>query len=260
MAEVQKTIIQAKSLIIDQKEYPIEIGFFSKKNSSARIRDGIIYLRISNRLSEYQKKEHINALIKKVSQQTVLSKPSWNPLERIFDTTALDFEKEKEHETQFMGTLELNNNDYYHVHFKKNNRKTIHIELLEKNIIVNIPNQKNILKIRKEIEKNLYKIISQDQRNFIIDYVSALNEEFYREDINEIRLKNTKTRWGSCSYNKNINISVKLLFVPMGLLEYVVVHELAHLKEMNHSSRFWKHVENALPDYKNRKRLLKAYQ
>lgn len=65
---------------------------------------------------------------------------------------------------------------------------------------------------------------------------------------NEIHVKNVKTIWGSCSSKQNLNFSLRLAMVPPKLLEYVVVHELCHLKEMNHSPAFHREVEKIIPN------------
>lgn len=67
-----------------------------------------------------------------------------------------------------------------------------------------------------------------------------------------ITIRNQKTRWGSCSSGCNLNFNCLLMLAPPEVRDYVVVHELAHLKEMNHSPRFWKEVEKVLPDYRQR--------
>ena len=76
---------------------------------------------------------------------------------------------------------------------------------------------------------------------------------------NRITIRNQKTRWGSCSSQGNLNFNNRLLFVPEELLDYVVVHELAHRKEMNHSRAFWNVVGTYLPDYKERRAKLREY-
>jgi predicted metal-dependent hydrolase len=73
----------------------------------------------------------------------------------------------------------------------------------------------------------------------------------------KIIIKNQKSRWGSCSAKNNLNFNYRLLFIEPELADYVVVHELCHLREMNHSRKFWNQVESILPDWKERRRELK---
>ncbi|MCI8326771.1 MAG: M48 family metallopeptidase [Lachnospiraceae bacterium] len=75
--------------------------------------------------------------------------------------------------------------------------------------------------------------------------------------VNKIYVKDQKTRWGSCSNKGNINLNWRLILAPQEVMEYVIIHELCHLKEMNHSKNFWKLVEDACPDYRERKQWLK---
>ena len=75
--------------------------------------------------------------------------------------------------------------------------------------------------------------------------------------VGRITIRNQKTRWGSCSGAGNLNFNWKLVLMPPEVLDYVVVHELAHRKEMNHSSKFWTIVEREMPDYQERQQRLK---
>lgn len=76
-------------------------------------------------------------------------------------------------------------------------------------------------------------------------------------DYGRITIREQKTRWGSCSSKGNLNFNWKLVLLDPEILDYVVVHELAHRREMNHSKNFWKIVEAELPDYRERRRRLK---
>lgn len=76
----------------------------------------------------------------------------------------------------------------------------------------------------------------------------------------QIRISSAKTRWGSCSAQGGLSFSWRLMFATPGAIDYVVVHELAHLVEFNHSPRFWALVEAILPDWRERRQSLAAIQ
>lgn len=77
--------------------------------------------------------------------------------------------------------------------------------------------------------------------------------------VGYVTVKNQKTRWGSCSAKGNVNFNYQLAFLPDELLDYVVIHELAHRSHMNHSRAFWAEVEKYCPDYLERREQLKEY-
>ena len=82
-------------------------------------------------------------------------------------------------------------------------------------------------------------------------------EEVLNEQVNGIRIKTMKTRWGSCNVKtKNINLNLELIKNPQECIEYVVLHELAHLKHPNHSKEFWEYVGMHMPDWKLRRKKL----
>lgn len=68
-------------------------------------------------------------------------------------------------------------------------------------------------------------------------------------NFNRINIKNQKTRWGSCSRKGNLNFNYKIALLPKPLSDYIIVHELCHLKEFNHSKKFWKLVSQTIPNY-----------
>ena len=102
-----------------------------------------------------------------------------------------------------------------------------------------------------------------------------LYKKLARQDINEkvqhyakimsitpaaVKINSAKSRWGSCSAKKSLNFSWLLIMADDDVIDYVVVHELAHIIELNHSKRFWAIVQSVLPDFNERKTRLKALQ
>jgi predicted metal-dependent hydrolase len=108
----------------------------------------------------------------------------------------------------------------------------------------------------KTICIRLYKILAKPH---IVQRV-----DFFASHMNvaptAIKINSAMKRWGSCSSRKSLNFSWRLIMADDAIIDYVVVHELAHIREMNHSARFWGIVEGVLPDYRERKRELKDLQ
>jgi predicted metal-dependent hydrolase len=103
-------------------------------------------------------------------------------------------------------------------------------------------------------------------RNWFIERAKltiAPRVEFYAEHMgaryNTIMISDMKYRWGSCTPKKNLNFNWRLIKAPMHVLDYVIVHELAHLLEHNHSSRFWQHVRAQVPKFRESKDWLKRH-
>ena len=159
-------------------------------------------------------------------------------------------------------------------------RKTVNISVKNGEVIIKAPKKikksellKIIEKHRAWIEKAVIKEKEKREKYESLDEseIKALKKEakkylsekcvYYASimglSYNHITITSAKTRFGSCSSSKNISFSYRLMLYPEPAREYVVVHELAHLKEMNHSKRFYAIIEKYLPDYKERKKLLK---
>jgi len=108
-------------------------------------------------------------------------------------------------------------------------------------------------------------IFKDDQRKYLTHKEEALNfiekrtkhfNKIYNLRFNKINIKNQKTRWGSCSKKGNLNFNYKILLLPKYIADYIIVHELCHLKEFNHSRKFWNLVAKSIPNYYNIKKEL----
>lgn len=107
--------------------------------------------------------------------------------------------------------------------------------------------------------RGAYRANREKARTYIHARLEYWNQ-FYRYTYGRVSIKNTKRLWGSCSRKGNLNFSYALLFLPRELADYVVIHELCHLKEHNHGAEFWKLVEQTIPEYRERRMKLRSYQ
>ncbi len=85
------------------------------------------------------------------------------------------------------------------------------------------------------------------------------HNEHYQYSYSRVTVKKMSSRWGSCSTEGNMSFHYRLLFLPLELADYVIVHELCHLQEMNHSHRFWQLVRETIPQYRKYKKALEGY-
>lgn len=89
----------------------------------------------------------------------------------------------------------------------------------------------------------------REQARILIENRLSVINKLYNFQINRIVIKNTKTRWGSCSSKGNLNFHYKIIYLDPIFADYLIVHELCHLGEMNHSKKFWALVSKTIPDY-----------
>lgn len=102
----------------------------------------------------------------------------------------------------------------------------------------------------------IYHILARhDLTNKVLDYARQMGVM-----PTAVKINAAKTRWGSCSGKNSLNFSWQLIMADEDVIDYVIVHELAHIKEHNHSGRFWTVVSGVLPDYRERQLKLKAFQ
>lgn len=150
---------------------------------------------------------------------------------------------------------------------QKKKIKNLYIQIQNGEVIVKVPHrmkendiQEFVQKKVKWIAENLKKEKQKPQEEITPQKIENLKNTIqmaiqkYTNQLkvypNKIRIKNIKYAWGSCSSNRNITINAKLANKSKEAIEYVVLHELCHLKEMNHSKKFWDLVEGCMSDYK----------
>lgn len=229
-------------LKVGQINYPIEYKPVLKATSSVRLKNGVVLLKLS-RFAQGGKRDEIVAKFLKWAEK------------RLQKVEALDFITP---EYKDGGRIVTHNKIYELV-----------VDVLPGVNSKAVLRQGHFLKIRlnsfltdseraKKIKFLTEQVIIKDQTPYLIEVLEELNQMHFQEQVNEIRFKRTNGRFGSCSSKRNINIAYRLLFAPREVFRYVCVHELSHLKEFNHSARFWAWVEMAMPDYKEAEKWLRG--
>lgn len=106
--------------------------------------------------------------------------------------------------------------------------------------------------------RDLDKFYKEESRKIIPPLVEKYSNimKLYPKDI---KFRKNRRTWGSCNYKNGLNFNTLLVKFPLEAIEYVVIHELAHIKEKNHSQKFWNIVRNFCPDYKDRIKLFKSF-
>lgn len=132
------------------------------------------------------------------------------------------------------------------------NEKHIRVEMLNDNelLVTSAPG-------RTVPFEKVYDLWLRNQAKYIIPKRVSYLAEIHGFTTGRVSIRNQKTRWGSCAHNGNLSFNSKLMMFDPEILDYVIIHELCHLREMNHSAKFWKNVEAIIPHYKDLKSKLK---
>ena len=124
---------------------------------------------------------------------------------------------------------------------------------------------RNLTKIQQEdriflpkISKAGVEAYKRRARHFVHERLRYWNNH-YSFSYNRVAIKNHQKQWGSCSPKKNLNFNFRVLFLPREIADLIIVHELCHLAEMNHSPAFWSLVRQSLPGYQRLEKELKRY-
>lgn len=129
------------------------------------------------------------------------------------------------------------------------NKKTI-VKLEQEEIVIFINSK------QQEITEQLKKWYKDRARELVHERIYYYNT-FINKPIGNVRIKNQKKRWGSCSSRGNLNFNWRMILMPDEMFDYIIVHEMCHLKYLNHSKAFWDFVAEIMPDYKKREQWIK---
>ena len=188
-----------------------------------------------------------------IAEDFVLKKIDWikkNHLKMV--------QKEKSH-TIFDFSTKINTRNHI-IFIKPTINYDFSIQNIKDKIIISIPETKNILSSASQtyIRNIIINTWKKEAQQFLPRRVNELANQFNLK-FQKISVRNTKSRWGSCSYNNNISLSLYLMRIPDKLIDYVVLHELTHTIIKNHSNVFWETLEKVCENSKQLDRELKNY-
>lgn len=197
---------------------------------------------------EYSKRKNSRNLRMRVEQGIVkISLPRYTPYfeARNFVNKNIKWIEKK------LELFKLQKNDYYYLGEKisltkkyLNNNSGLNYYFSDKKLIIELSENNSLS------DNELYINWLQNNANqYIPRRVEELSNK-YGFQYNRVNVKNLTSRWGSCSVKKNLSFNLKLMYFNYKVIDYVIIHELCHLKEMNHSHKFWNLVEQIIPNHK----------
>ncbi len=211
------------------------------KNRASRavIRDGQIVIRLARRLSTIEADAHVAWLLKRMEPiwEREQKREPVDPFRPLLDgATELVIQTNLGHTWKFVLT--------------PSSRATVKIQ--DSTVTLGVPSRLD----RKRLHRHLWKTLAWLMQDAVEAYVHMTNKQTFDVHTSEIKLRPMTSQWGSCSSKHVIMLNPALLCVPLELLEYVVIHELAHVLHKNHSVRFWSAVSDYCVNFTERRKHL----
>lgn len=231
-----------EQIIVNDQKFLINVHYELRENSTASLGRKSINIRIPLSLN---REEQFRELLKMKSW--VMNKLGENP----------DHFRPKATRTYKDGDLLKVGSEEYELSLNFKDTESSSGRMYASKICLNISSNLPEDEKKRHISSLLSRIIARKRLPGLKQRIFELNKKHFSQPLTNIYFKNSRSNWGSCSEKGNINISTRLLFAPDGVIEYVCIHELAHLTEFNHSEKFWGLVEKAMPDYREKKQWLK---
>ena len=144
----------------------------------------------------------------------------------------------------------------FHIGVRYEDRLASKVEVAADTIALLLSRHDSAKQQRGRAARLVSRAAASEMRDELQQLVARLNRSHFARTLGRISYRFTTRRWGSCGANGDISISTRLLLAPRAMLEYVCVHELAHLVHHDHSANFWLEVAQAMPDYGDRERWL----
>ena len=223
---------------INDVNYPVYIEETATKTSYAKVQKDIVLISISSHLNNEEKKRVIERL--KTRIQHPKRTRFIEPLREFKDGDIIDLgDKKYNVKIDFV--------------YKQSSSGKLVGNVIHLRIGSEFPEEYK----KKHAYELVRKILSKHRQSYLKQKLKELNKHHFNAKFRDVKWNRQMSKWGSCTSDKDIYISYRLLFAPEDVLEYVCIHELAHLIVFNHKERFWKLVKKAMPDYEEKEQWLK---
>jgi predicted metal-dependent hydrolase len=235
---------QEFEITVNGEGVPVRILFESRFNNRVTVNKKGILLRISERQPKEEQRKHIDTLLK-WAKEKLGDKPQL--LDSLKQRTYVNGEILRVGDYEFVISV------FYH-DLPRSTAK-----IFRNNIILSIAKG-----LTEDAEANACSyLVAKCLCKFFLPVVTQrlheLNDRYFKKNIKSVKMKYATSFWGHCSHDGNLVISIRLMFAPARTVDYVLIHELAHLVHHDHSPRFWKVVEQAMPDYRTHEKHLTDY-
>ncbi len=234
--------MRREKMIVNEKEYDVYISFEQRGGARASLGRTGIHLRIPLGIPREEQFKEILRL-KRWAREKIKEKPP-------------EFKHKGSRKYNDGDKLRLADEEYL-IRLTFSDKQSSSARASENTFYINVSSVLPEDIQQKHISVLLSRLVAKKKKEYIENKIHRLNEKHFNFKFKKIFLKYNTSNWGSCSHSDNVNISTRLLFAPDDVIDYVCIHELAHLQERGHSPGFWQLVERALPDYREKEKWLK---
>jgi predicted metal-dependent hydrolase len=239
--EEEAPLRQEFEIMVSGERVPVKILFEKRFNNRVTVNKNGILIRVSERQQKDEQRKQIDTLLK-WAKEKLGGKPDL--LESLQQRTYVNGEILRVGEYEFVVSI------FYHDLAKST------AKIFKNNIVLSLAKG-----LSKDAENNaasylVAKCLCKFFLPIVTERLHELNNRFFKKDLKSVKMKYATSFWGHCSHTGHIVISVRLMFAPPRTIDYVLLHELAHLVHHDHSPNFWKVVEQVMPDYRTHEKLL----
>lgn len=223
---------------INGKNFRICRILSKNRNASARLKDDTIVVSVPSRWPRAEKEKTFSSLLRRAVK--AIANGSWNPdahKKIVFSDGQRLRAMDREFEVVFIPAKRFGSR--------------IRDGKIEVKVDEGHPQKHK--KASDTVRRRIIESLMPD----VLDRVKSINESYFNVDVSGVRIRDTTSIWGSCSPDGSLCLGFRLLFMPQEILDYVIAHELAHMRYKSHGKRFWGLVERAVPDHMERRRWLR---